>query len=129
MAVQRYGDPFGLDIAFGDPILGEPNSRVKDLPDLALLALTGPLDAERVRQALRRTFEFRATHPVPEALPDPPGYWDQPYLRLAQENELKWRGLAEVTEVARRFLDPVLNGAAAGRWCPESWTWGEGGAR
>lgn len=171
VAEQRYGDPFGLDIAFGDPILGEPeviqapdlldfigvappcirvypvethiaeklhaytmprsrpNSRVKDLPDLALLALTGPLEAERVRLALRQTFEFRRTHLVPEALPDPPGDWEQPYLRLARENELRWPGLAEVTEVARRFLDPVLNGEAAGRWCPESWTWGEDGAR
>lgn len=165
LAGRPYGDPFGLDIAFGDPILGEPaeirapdhlafigvappsvrvypvethvaeklhaytmprsrpNSRVKDLPDLALLALTGPLETERVRSALQQTFTFRGTHAVPPTLPEPPGDWQQRYLRLAQENELRWPDLAQVTEAVRRFLDPVLNGGAAGLWSPASWTW------
>jgi hypothetical protein len=165
LAGVRYGEPFGLDIAFGDPILGEPeviqapdylgfmgfappsirvypvethiaeklhaytmprerpNSRVKDLPDLGLLALTGPLEADRVRLALQQTFEFRDTHTVPQALPEPPRDWEQPYLRLARENQLKWQNLAQLTEAVRRFLDPILNGEAAGRWSPESWNW------
>jgi hypothetical protein len=91
LAGELYGQPFGVDAAFGDPILGEPqvvvaedilafagiapptlrlypiethvaeklhaytmprarpNSRVKDLPDLALLATAQPFDAKRLR--------------------------------------------------------------------------------
>jgi hypothetical protein len=49
-----------------------PNSRVKDLPDLALLASAGPLEAERLRAALEQTFTFRKTHALPPALPAPP---------------------------------------------------------
>ena len=93
LAGKLYGQRFGVDVAFGDPILGEPdlvvardvlafagiappalriypiethiaeklhaytlprvrpNSRVKDLPDIALLATAQPLDATRVRAA------------------------------------------------------------------------------
>jgi Nucleotidyl transferase AbiEii toxin, Type IV TA system len=49
-----------------------PNSRVKDLPDLALLATAGPLDAVRLRAALEQTFAFRKTHALPAAIPDAP---------------------------------------------------------
>jgi len=91
LAGKVYGQSFGVDVAFGDPILGEPdvvvaedvlafagiappslrlypvvthvaeklhaytmprsrpNSRVKDLPDLALLATAQALDAKRLR--------------------------------------------------------------------------------
>src|SRR5690606_1701445 len=101
------GQTFGVDVAFGDPILGEPevvvaedvlafagiapptlrlypiethiaeklhaytmprarpNSRVKDLPDLELLASAQELDAKRLRAALEQTFAFRKTHPLP----------------------------------------------------------------
>lgn len=104
LAGKPYGEPFGVDVAFGDPIFGEPdvlappdilafagiappalrlypvethiaeklhaytmprrrpNTRVKDLPDLALLASTRSLDANRVRGALLQTFGFRETH-------------------------------------------------------------------
>ena len=165
LAGGPYGDPFGLDVAVGDPILGEPdvirapdhlgymgvappsvrvypvetrlaeklhaytmprprpNSRLKDLPDLALLALTGPLVADRVRSALHQTFAFRATHAVPRALPDPPEDWTRPYLRLAQENRLPWPDLPRLLAAVRRFLDPVLHGEATGRWSPEDWSW------
>jgi hypothetical protein len=90
LAGKLYGQPFGVDVAFGDPILGEPevvvaedvlafavitpptlrlypiethiaeklhaytmprsrpNSRVKDLPDIALLATAQPIEAKRL---------------------------------------------------------------------------------
>jgi hypothetical protein len=165
LAGKVYGQPFGVDVAFGDPILGEPetiiaedllgfagvpppelrvypveshiaeklhaytlprrlpNTRVKDLPDLALLAQTGPLDARRVRSALQQMFEFRATHPVPTRLPDPPAEWDAPYARMATDNELPWATLAEVVGATREFLDPVLGTTAGALWEPRSWAW------
>jgi hypothetical protein len=130
LAGKLYGQRFGVDVAFGDPILGDPetvtsddllafagiappvlrlypiethiaeklhaytmprtrpNTRVKDLPDMALLATTASLDATRLRAALKKTFSFRATHPLPPSLPHPPENWLKPYSEMAQENEL-----------------------------------------
>ncbi|WP_242341290.1 nucleotidyl transferase AbiEii/AbiGii toxin family protein [Anaeromyxobacter sp. SG66] len=128
LAGMLYGQPFGVDVAFGDPILGEPelitgddllafagiaapelrvypvethvaeklhaytlpratpSTRVKDLPDLALLGQIGPRDARRLRAALEQTFGFRATHPTPPRLPDPPMDWKDPYAAIAEED-------------------------------------------
>jgi hypothetical protein len=165
IAGRVYGDPFGVDIAFGDPIVGEPdvivaddvlsfagilpptlrvypvethlaeklhaytlprsrpNSRVKDLPDIALIATIGPLDGKRVRSALEQTFEARDTHPLPPSLPAPNEAWTQPYAAMAIDNELPWRTLPEVTAAARGFLDPVLGGAVDATWAPALWRW------
>jgi predicted nucleotidyltransferase component of viral defense system len=101
LAGKLYGQRFGIDVAFGDPILGQPevmvaedvlgfagiapptlrlypiethlaeklhaytmprarpNSRAKDLPDLALLASAQVIDARTLRAALKQTFDFR----------------------------------------------------------------------
>jgi hypothetical protein len=117
LAGKVYGQPFGVDVAFGDPIVGEPevivaadilafagiapptlrlypiethlaeklhaytvprrrpNSRVKDLPDLALLATARPIDALRLREALEQTFTFRKTHALPAKVPNPIAAW------------------------------------------------------
>jgi len=160
-----YGQPFGVDVAFGDPILGEPevmvaddvlafagvappslrlypiethvaeklhaytlprarpNSRVKDLPDLALLATARPLDAGRLRAALEQTFEFRKTHALPTAVPAPLTAWQAPYAAMAREDQLAWPTLDAVTQSARAFLDPVLAGGLDATWEPAAWAW------
>ena len=165
MAGKPYGQPFGVDVGFGDPIIGppevvtaddtldfagidppalrlypiethiaeklhaytiprkRPNSRVKDLPDLALLATVRPLDATRVRLALEQTFGFRKTHDLPLSLPGPPATWSAPYAAMAVEDQLRWRTLFDVTAAARAFLDPILEGASDAIWSPESWSW------
>jgi hypothetical protein len=168
VAGKVYGRPFGVDVAFGDPMLGEPelivaddalafagiappalrvypvethiaeklhaytmprsrpNSRVKDLPDLMLIATTGPLDARQVRTAIEQTFAFRSTHEVPARLPDPPASWEAPYAAIADEDRLRWTTLAEAVEAARVFLDPVLAGGSEARWDPDAWAWSGG---
>jgi hypothetical protein len=154
-----------VDVAFGDPILGEPdvvvaddvlafagiapptlrlypiethiaeklhaytmprsrpNTRVKDLPDLALLASAQPVEAGRVRAALEQTFSFRRTHGLPGKFPTPAPAWAAPYAATAREDELPWPKLADVTAAAREFLDPVLTGEIAGSWDPKTWNW------
>lgn len=166
LAGKLYGQPFGVDVAFGDPILGEPdvvvaedvlafagiapptlrlypiethiaeklhaytmprarpNSRVKDLPDLALLATAQTIEAKRLRAALEQTFTFRKTHSLPVMLPDPLPAWVTPYAAMAREDQLVWPTLDEVTKAAKAFLDPVLAGDLDAVWSPESWTWG-----
>ena len=168
LAGKVYGQPFGVDVAFGDPMLGEPdvvaaedvlafagiappmlrlypiethiaeklhaytmprtrpNSRVKDLPDLALLATAQALDARRLRAALEQTFAFRQTHALPAAVPAPLPAWTTPYAAMAREDDLAWRTLDDVTRAAQTFLDPVLDGAFDATWNPGEWTWRAG---
>jgi predicted nucleotidyltransferase component of viral defense system len=165
LAEKVYGQPFGVDVAFGDPLLGEvelitaddvlafagiappmvrvypvethlaeklhaytmprsrPNTRVKDLPDLALLGTIRPLDAELVRAALQRTFAFRGVQPLPALFPPPPKAWAVPYARMAEQDGLPWRTLEEVESAARAFLGPVLEGPLRASWSPRSWGW------
>lgn len=166
LAGRPFGDPFGVDVAFGDPILGEPdlvvakdvlvfagispptlrlypvethiaekfhaytmprdreNSRVKDLPDLALLALVRPIESDDLRRALEQTFEFRGTHPLPTAVPEPPVSWAARYERIAEQDGLPWADVAALLQAVRAFLDPILGAKAAGTWSPKTGSWG-----
>jgi hypothetical protein len=99
----------------------DPNSRVKDLPDIALLAGAKALDAARLRAALEQTFSFRNTHALPTELPAPDPTWRIPYAAMARENRLAWPTLGDVTVVAKAFLDPSLGGAVRAAWDPGSW--------
>lgn len=169
LAGKPYGQPFGVDVAFGEPMYGEPellvpdnllvfaeldappirvyplvthiaeklhaytlprdrpNSRIKDLPDLALLASVRALDAADVRNAIEQTFAFRATHPRPSALPMPSASWEAPYAAMARSNQLLWTTLHDVTTAAQAFLDPLLALANEARWDPQRWTWSASG--
>ena len=164
LAGKPYGQPFGLDVAFADPIFGEPdiviasdllgfagiappelrlyplethiaeklhaytlprtrpNSRVKDLPDIALLASVRQVEAKLLRAALEQTFGSRKLQPLPPALPAPPPAWAAPYARIVAEDELPWPNLAALTRAVEAFLDPVLGGVP-GTWSPEAWAW------
>lgn len=99
-----------------------PNSRVKDLPDLALMARIRDFEAAALREALDWTFGKRKMHPVPSELPQPPEFWGPVYERLARFNELPWDTLEEVYRAARRFLDPLLGGSPS-RWSSETQSW------
>lgn len=164
LADKAYGRPFGVDIAFAEPlvaapdvIVGEPwlefagispvpmqvypvethiaekvhaltlprsrpNSRVKDLPDIALLATIRPIEAGSLRAAMTGTWEHRGTHPLPATVPDPPDAWEPLYQAMARANDLRWATLTELKDAVSRFLDPVLAGGG-GRWEPDEWAW------
>lgn len=98
------------------------NTRVKDLPDIALLAQAGSLGAVRLREAIQQTFKFRGSHPVPLVLPPAPNSWAPVYARMAREDGLPWSTIAEVEDLARRFVEPVL-GSEMGDWNPEPGVW------
>lgn len=99
-----------------------PNTRVKDLPDLALLATVGPIDAAELRGAIDATFSFRNTHSAPFAVPPPPPEWAPVYERMAIEDELPWQTLSAVHEAADQFLTPLLRGGS-GVWDQGAWRW------
>jgi hypothetical protein len=165
LAGKIYGQRFGVDVAFGDPMLGEPesvvaedvlafagiapptlrlypiethiaeklhaytmprarpNSRVKDLPDLALLATAQTIDGKRLRAALDQTFTFRETHALPTSVPMPIEAWRTPYATMARDDQLRWATLEEVTKAAQAFLDPVLASNLEALWDPAAWSW------
>ena len=87
--------------AYTFPWKDRDNTRVKDLVDLVLLVHSGLLEPERVRRALRATFEMRGTHPLVSRLPEAPQDWTEPYAVLAQELELPALTLQE----AHAYLD------------------------
>jgi hypothetical protein len=62
-----------------------PNSRVKDVVDLALLIGDRQLDRQMILNALHLTFERRKTHPLPTTLDAPPPAWVIPFTALAEE--------------------------------------------
>jgi len=62
-----------------------PNSRVKDLVDLAILTGTKGLDERATLRALHLTFERRNTHTLPNTLDAPPQQWQIPFEALARE--------------------------------------------
>ncbi len=99
------------------------NTRVKDLPDLALLASVRELARGRVRAAVEQTFSFRGTHAVPLAVPAPPAAWTSPYDAMAASDGLPWSTLAAAYDAVGRFLDPVLAEPGDGRWSPGVWAW------
>lgn len=101
-----------------------PNSRVRDLPDMALLAtVSDPLRCHRITEAIQQTFRARKTHDAPVALPPPPDAWRTSYAALAAEQRLRWTTLEELVSVVRAFLDPVLCGTDCGTWSREHWSW------
>ncbi|MBK7401692.1 MAG: nucleotidyl transferase AbiEii/AbiGii toxin family protein [Myxococcales bacterium] len=166
VAGKPYGQPFGLDIGFADPIFGEPdvvqaedvlgfagippgslrlyplethvaeklhaytlprkrpNSRVKDLPDIALLASVREIALDDLQHALRQTFAARKTHELPRSLPSPPSAWVAPYARMAFDDELRWPDMPTLVRAVGDFLDPALSGAGAPIWRPSEWCWG-----
>lgn len=74
--------------AYTRPWTDRPNTRVKDLVDLALFLIVDPPPVDEVRTALRRTFELRATHEIPESLTAPPEDWRAVYDEMAEEAQL-----------------------------------------
>ena len=166
LAGRLYGSPFGIDIAFAEPVVGEPesvpgsafldfigvepityrvypvethiaekfhaftlprrrpNSRVKDLPDIALLATSRALDAGKVRSAIEQTFRHRGTHEIPATTPAPASEWKPFYERIASADDLPWKTIEDLADAVRRFIDPLLGGVA-GTWSPRDWTWSQ----
>jgi hypothetical protein len=84
-----------------------PNSRVKDLVDLALLIADNQLDRRRVINALHLTFDRRGTHTLPTSLSIPPADWQTPFRALAEECGLQV-DIAAVFYNVREFLENIL---------------------
>jgi hypothetical protein len=85
-----------------------PNSRVKDLVDLALLVQAQTLSQKEVVRALQLTFERRGTHLIPSKLNVPPLEWQKTFNALAFEC-----GLPTDCQAALETVQHFLQGAMA----------------
>jgi len=75
--------------AYTFPWTGRENTRVKDLADLVLLIERANMRADDVARCVRRTFDARRTHPVPQTLAAPPARWREEYARMAAAARLE----------------------------------------
>lgn len=112
--------------AWTRPYTSGQSSRIKDCVDILLLAQQSRLQASHLLRALRSTFLSRATHPLPENLPDIPEQWQTELRRMAEQTGLGWRNIREVSEALRRFLEPVMHHETEGQWDPVRWQWNAG---
>lgn len=78
------------------------NSRVRDLVDMMLLINSG-LNKDRLKDAIRRTFDRRKTHVVPKEVPVPPESWKKVFEELARECRIA-QNLAEGHALIKQYL-------------------------
>lgn len=99
-----------------------PNSRVKDLVDIALLARHTTFDADTLRRAVNATFDFRNTHPAPDAVPPPPAFWTQQYENLLKRDDLPFPTIAACHDLAAALLNPILDRSlTTSTWASSHW--------
>ena len=99
---------------------GRPSSRVKDLMDIAIYALTEDFDADTLGAALRREACARRLVLGNEfALP---AEWEEAheaqYSKLAAQAKIPRNisNLPDALKISKTLLDPVLSGVSAGSW-------------
>jgi predicted nucleotidyltransferase component of viral defense system len=83
------------------------NTRVKDLIDLVLLIDADIMDKERLKRDIADTFQRRKTHPVPNMLESPPGFWGTVFTKLSAECGIDGDIHAQFEKVSRYFAGVV----------------------
>jgi Nucleotidyl transferase AbiEii toxin, Type IV TA system len=102
----------------------QPSTRYRDLVDLTMFARTTPFHAEVLMRAVRSEAARRGLV-LPHQLKVPSrSDWPAGYAREARAlPALVDRDLQAAADTAKRLMDPVLSGVAAGRWDPHALTW------
>jgi hypothetical protein len=80
-----------------------PNSRVRDVPDMVLLVEGGLTPDKSLYDIASQVFETRDTHPLPDALPDPPAGWETGYEDLVMDLDVSPRSLNAAIGMLRGF--------------------------
>jgi len=88
---------------------GQEYTRVRDLVDLAVIAATETVDADRLAGSVEATFAILGTHPIPERLPELPASWAPPFAAIAAGAvNPPTTDLREGQALAAQFWDPFL---------------------
>lgn len=99
-------------------------TRAKDLVDFIIVRKHERVDAQRLKDAIRRTFTRRGTHPAPERLQPPSPELAVAYRREAEAVKIV-TSLEEAHRLTVQWLDPVLACTARGTWDPGKAQWVE----
>jgi hypothetical protein len=103
-----------------------PSTRYRDLVDLVAIATGASIDAQSQSNALRSEFERRnlvlpKTFDVPDR-----GLWERGYAAEVSKSMLTTAStLEDALVIVKAFLDPLLNGVAAGTWNPDKQEWSD----
>lgn len=102
----------------------QPSTRYRDLVDLVAIVTAASVPAGSQVKALRSEARRRGLAlPTRFAVPDR-GLWQGGYAREARQSLLPGaQTLDEALAIVSPFLDPLLDGTAAGRWDPERREW------
>ncbi len=103
---------------------GRPSTRYRDLVDLVAIVTVASVGADTQSAALRSEFERRGlTLPDRFDVPDRT-LWEPGYAAEARRSLLETAGTVdEALAVVRPFVDPLLDGSAAGSWNPREGRW------
>ncbi len=103
---------------------GAPSTRYKDLVDIVAIVISASMDAAPQLTALRSEADRRGiTLPVRFSVPDR-ALWERGYAAEAGRSLLPVaHTLDDALATVTPFLDPLLDGSAAGRWDPEHRRW------
>lgn len=101
-----------------------PSTRYKDLVDIVAIVISASVDAAPQLTALRSEADRRGiTLPVRFSVPDR-ALWERGYAAEAGRSLLPVaHTLDDALATVTPFLDPLLDGSAAGRWDPEHRRW------
>ena len=104
---------------------GQPasSSRVRDLVDIAIIAITQAIDSKALRTAVVTNAALRRLElPRRFAVPDPVG-WAARYPRVAAEAPGPVPGYGTAVVLAGQIFNPVLDATASGMWDPSVQSW------
>lgn len=103
---------------------GAPSTRYKDLVDLVAITTAASVAADAQITALRSEAERRGIElPASFDVPDPEA-WKRGYEAEAGRSLLEVAAtLEEALELVKPFIDPLLDGSAAGGWDPRAGRW------
>jgi hypothetical protein len=101
---QQFAEKFH---AYTLPRKGGVNTRVRDLVDMVLLIQSKSMVDQKIREAIRITFDRRKTHLLANVLPEAPLEWDKPYAALARECQLRG-DLGTAFGELKMFIDGIL---------------------
>jgi hypothetical protein len=101
-----------------------PSTRYKDLVDIVAIVISASVDAGPQLTALRSEAERRGiTLPARFSVPDR-ALWERGYAAEAGRSLLPVaHTLDDALAIVAPFLDPLLDGSAAGTWDPEHRRW------
>jgi|YNPMSStandDraft_1061717.scaffolds.fasta_scaffold03233_3 hypothetical protein len=99
------------------------SSRIKDWVDILMLAHMQSLLAETLQKAIEATFRVRDTHPLPTQFPPPSMKYKKAFMNLLMQIGLNHLSFDDALMILAKFLDPVLQKQAHGRWNPNKMEW------